>query len=318
MTSEYILLFLGKHRFRIVFISLLLIAVAGGFSYYITGRSYKASIDFYIINSSFFDGNSDDPHSNKLFPTAEEIEIIGSICKSTELFETVVDKADLTSYFKSNTPNDAIENLKKKTSITIGKKGKISVSVEDYDNKKAHQIAQHFMHAVYTSFVDKSKQVRNNVLEDLSSRIDNYNKQKEQILSDNFTTKKVTNSILEVSSDSLKNFKVLNRIQHKTGLEFQELLTIVSSIERLSEIDKKLFTLNDQQNKVEQSVKGLSRNNLIVLNNAIPFSKNVPWYEHLISGIKFTLLINAIWVSLMLLFKHYQEEIELFLKSNKV
>jgi hypothetical protein len=293
----------------------LLFAIATGISYYLNGRTYKASLDFYVINSSFSDISSDEVHQGKLFPTAEEIEIIGSICKSNELFEQVVIADSLIDYYASNSKNEAIEKLKKNTVITIGKKGKITVNVLDFNNKKAQHIARALMQAAYQSFISQSKIIRNNIQQDLVNRISYYTFQKEKILDDHFTDKKITNDILEVPLDSLYNYEVLNRIKTKTGLDFKEILGIISNIKRITEIDSRIFALNDQLNKAEQSIKSLNRNNLIVINDAAPYCRNVNWNEHFREGLKYTLLLNALWIASLLMYRHYQKEIDLFLKA---
>ena len=120
MASEYILVFLSKFKFRIIFFSLFLFVVSYGLSYYFTGRIYKASIDFYLINSSFVESINEDAN-RKLFLSVEEIEIIGSISKSSELFEAVVTQDSLSNYYNCSSNIESIEKLKKNTLITIGK-----------------------------------------------------------------------------------------------------------------------------------------------------------------------------------------------------
>lgn len=317
MASEYILLFIGKYRYKIIVYSILLFVLLSGYLYFLNGRTYKASIDFYILNASFNESHSEEHLKNKLFPTVEELEILGSICKSGELFDTVVAKNELTKYYGCNSKIETIEKLKNATTIVIGKKGKLTVNVEDIDNNKAHQLANELMNEIYFTFIKRCKIVRTNTQEDLKSNIQYFQNQKEELLNNQLVSSKIPKEILEVPLDSLGNFKVINSIKKKTGLEFKEILELIGNIKRVSEIDNRLFTLNDYLNKSMQQIKSLNRNNLIVLNNTVPYKKNVLWPEHLLSAFKLTLLLNGMWIGFMLVFKHYEPEIDLFLKSNK-
>jgi hypothetical protein len=294
---------------------MLLFAIATSTSYYLKGRTYKASLDFYVINSSFSESGSEEIHHGKLFPSAEEIEVLGSICKSNELFEQVVQSERLINYYACKSKQEALEILKKNAVITIGKKGKITVNVEDLNNKKAQHIARAMMQFAYQSFTSQSKIIRNNTQQDLVNRINYYTLQKEKILNDHFSGKKISKEILEVPLDSLYNYEVLNNIKTKTGLEFKEILSIISHIKRITEIDSRVFALSDQLNKAEQSIKSLNRNNLIIINDTTPYSKNINFNEHLKEGLKYTLLLNALWMASLLMFKHYKKEIDVFLKA---
>lgn len=312
MASEYILLFLSKYRYKIIIFTLLFFAASTAVSYYFTGRTYKSSIDFYIVNS-FFTETSLDEKSNKYFPSSEEHEIIGSICKSNEIIEAVVNNDKLINHYQCNSQNQAIEKLKNNTTIAIGKKGKITIHVEDLNNIKAQQIANHLINEVYTTYLNRCKQARENSLEDLESRSKHFSLLRENILNEPFINQNITKEILETPKDSLDNYEVINKIKNKSNLEIKEVLYIISNLKRLAELDNKIFILNDQINKYQQGIQALKRNNLILLNNTVPYNKNVPMSEHFKNGLNYTLLFNAIWISLLMLYKHYKKEIDLFI-----
>lgn len=310
MASEYILLFLSKYKYRIIFYNLLLYAFCIGLSYHFNGRYFKASLDFYIINSSFT-APANEEVQHKLFPSIEEIEIIGSISKSSELFDAVVKKDSLAQYYQSGSALEAAEILKTNTVINIGKKGKITINVKDFEGKRAHKVANHIMMSIYDIFTQQSKKIRANTQNDLEYRINYYNSLKEKIINENFTNKNINKEVFEIPADSLYNYKMLKRIQGKTGIDSKEIINIISGINKIAEIDSKVFALNDQLNKTQQSILSFNRNNLIVLNNSVPHHKEISWKEHFIESVKYIVLINALWITLLMVYRHYKREIDL-------
>lgn len=315
MASEYILLFLGKHKFKILFLNLCLFFIICGFSYFLIGRTYRASIDFYIINSSFSDSDAENNHAKKIFPTTEEMEIIKSISESNELFKTVVVNQSLQAHFYSNSLNEAIDCLKYNSSIDIDINGKIQVNVKDFDNNKAQLIAKEFIQIIYQTFNNKSKQQSKNNYDDLLNRIDHYNKQKDSILQLDIVSKKNSKDLLEVPVDSLSSYRVLTNLKSKTGLEYNEIIAFVGNVKRVIDIDDKIFVLQDQLSKAEQRLISLSRNNVIILNDTAPTEKYVKIDEHLLNSCKITILVNIFWIFCLMLYRQYQKEINLLLKE---
>jgi hypothetical protein len=109
---------------------------------------------------------------------------------------------------------------------------------------------------------------------------------------------------------------MLKRIQGKTGIDSKEIINIISGINRIAEIDNKVFALNDQLNKTQQSILSFNRNNLIVLNNSVPNHKEISWKEHFIESVKYIVLINALWITLLMVYRHYKREIDLIFNAN--
>jgi hypothetical protein len=276
---------------------------------------YRSSIDFYIINSSFSESDAENIHVKKLFPTPDEMEIIKSISESNELFKTVVVNQSLQAHFYSNSLNEAIDCLKHNSSIDIDINGKIQVKVKDFDNIKSQQIAKEFIQIIYQTFNIKSKEQSKNNYQDLLARINYYVKQKDSILSISLNSKKISKDLLEVPLDSISNYKVMNKLKSETGLEFNEILAFAGNVKRITEIDDRVFILQDQLSKAEQRLISLSRNNVIILNDTAPLEKYVKLEEHLLNSSKILVLVNIFWIFFLILYRQYQKEINLVLKE---
>jgi hypothetical protein len=243
------------------------------------------------------------------------MEIIKSISESNELFKTVVVNQSLQAHFYSNSLNEAIDCLKHNSSIDIDINGKIQVKVKDFDNIKSQQIAKEFIQIIYQTFNIKSKEQSKNNYQDLLARINYYVKQKDSILSISLNSKKISKDLLEVPLDSISNYKVMNKLKSETGLEFNEILAFAGNVKRITEIDDRVFILQDQLSKAEQRLISLSRNNVIILNDTAPLEKYVKLEEHLLNSSKILVLVNIFWIFFLILYRQYQKEINLVLKE---